>query len=99
MYYREAASLSWFEKIFAKTFLGGVPEGTYQQSIQMFNKALSLDSNLIVANYQLSKTYRNMGEKDKEIKLLKKVLTMHIQNFRDKFAIIKARHRLEKLMN
>jgi len=99
MYYREAASLSWFEKIFAKTFLGGVPEGTYQQSIQMFNKALSLDSNLIVADYQLSKTYRNMGEKDKEIKLLKKVLTMHIINFRDKYAIIKARHRLDKLMN
>jgi tetratricopeptide (TPR) repeat protein len=99
MYYREAAGLSWFEKIFAKTFLGGVPEGTYQQSVQMFNRALSLDSNLIIADYQLSKTYKNMGEKDKEIKLLKKVLTMHIRNFRDQYAIIKARHRLKKLMN
>ncbi len=99
MYYREAAGLSWFEKIFAKTFLGGVPEGTYKQSIQMFGKALALDSNLIVADYQLSKTYRNMDEKDKEIKLLKKVLTMHVRNFRDKYAIIKAKNRLEKLIN
>jgi tetratricopeptide (TPR) repeat protein len=99
MYYREAAGLTWYEKIFAKTFLGGIPEGTYQQSIQMFDKALSLDSNLIVADYQLSKTYRNMGEKDQEINLLKKVLTMHIRNFRDKYAIIKAKHQLEKLMN
>ena len=99
MYYREAAGLTWYQKIFAKTFLGGVPEGTYQESIEMFDKALSLDSNLIVADYQLSKTYGNMGEKNKELKLLKKVLTMQVRNFRDKYAIIKAKHRLEKMMN
>jgi tetratricopeptide (TPR) repeat protein len=99
IYYREAASLKWYQKIFAKTFLGGVPEGTYQESIDMFDKALSLDSNLIVADYQLSKTYRNMGEKNKEINLLKKVLIMPIRNFRDKYAIIKAKNRLEKMIN
>ena len=99
IYYREAAKLNWYEKVFAKTFFGGVPEGTFQQSIQMFNKALSLDSNLIIADYQLSKTYRSMGDEKKEIALLKKVLNMPLRNFRDKYAIIKSRNRLDKPAN
>lgn len=99
IYYREAAKLNWYEKIFAKTFYGGVPEGTFQQSIQMFRKALSIDPQLIIADYQLSKTYRSMGDEKNEVVLLKKILNMPVRNFRDKYAIIKSQNRLEKLAN
>ncbi len=97
IYYREAAKLTWFEKIFAKTFYGSVPEGTFKQAIEMFNKALSLDSNLTVAYFQIAKTYKSMGEKEKEAKYLKKVLLMPTINFRDKYAKLEAKRMLTRL--
>ncbi len=98
IYYRELAKLSWFERAFANTFFGKVPEGTFENSIEMFNKALVLDNNMIVAAYQLSKTYRAMGSEKKEAALLKKVIKMPERNFRDKFAKRKAERRLDKLI-
>ncbi len=97
IYYREAARLTWFEKIFAKTFYGSVPEGTFKQSIEMFHKALSLDSSLTVAYFQIAKTYKRMGEKNKEEKYLKKVLVMPTRNFRDKYAKREAKRMLTRL--
>ncbi len=99
IYYREAAGLSWYQKLFAKAFLGGVPEGTYKQSIQMFEKALSIDPNMIVADYQLSKTYRRMGETEKEKALLKKVMELPLRNFRDKYAKLRSEKLLAEASN
>ena len=65
----------------------------------MFNKALSIHPDTIVPTYGLAKTYRYMGEEEKEKELLHKVLVYKIQNFRDKFAIEKAKRRLERLNN
>jgi tetratricopeptide (TPR) repeat protein len=97
IYYREAAGLNWFEKLFAKSFLGGVPEGTYSESRQMFYKSLSLDPNIIIAYYNLSKTYAGMDDKKNEVDCLKKVIQLPIRNFRDKSAKIKAAKILTEL--
>ncbi len=97
IYYREAANLNWLEKLFAKTFLGGVPEGTYDESIQMFSKALSIDQNIITAYYNLSKTYDKLEEREKQIDCLKKVIKLPIRNFRDKYSKIKAAKKLSEL--
>ena len=97
IYNREVASLGFFERLFANAFFGGVPEGSFEESIKMFTKALEFEPNTIVASYQLSKTYRNMGNEAKEKELLQKLLGYKIQNFRDKFAIEKAKKRLENL--
>ncbi len=97
IYYRQIADLSWFERMFANTFFGDVPEGTFDQSVEMFKKALDVKPGTIVASYQLALTYKAMGETDKEKKLLKELLTYPQKNFRDKFAIRKAKKRLVKL--
>jgi tetratricopeptide (TPR) repeat protein len=97
IYNREVANLGFFERLFANAFFGGVPEGSNEESIRMFNKALEIEPNTIVPVYQLSKTYRNMGNEAKEKELLQKLLTYKIKNFRDKFAIEKAKRRLETL--
>lgn len=94
IYNREAANLSFLERIFANTFLGDVPDGSFEESIEMFNKALTIIPKSIVPTYQLSKTYRYMGEKDKERELLRKILDYKVVNFRDKFAIAKAKRKL-----
>jgi tetratricopeptide (TPR) repeat protein len=97
IYNRQIADLSWFERLFANTFFGDVPEGSFQESIKMFNKALAIDPKTIVATFQLSLTYKAMGEKEKEAELLKKMLTYPQKNFRDKFALRKAKRRLKEL--
>lgn len=94
IYYREIAGLSWIERAFANTFWGGVPSGSYGESESMLKKALSFDPNMIVANYQLSKTYRQMDREPEEKALLHKVLKLPIRDFRDKFAKEKANKRL-----
>jgi tetratricopeptide (TPR) repeat protein len=99
IYYREAAGLNWFEKLFAKSFLGGVPEGTYEESKQMFYKSLSIDHEIISAYYNLSKTYNKLDDKKDEIDCLKKVIQLPVRNFRDKYSKIKANVRLEKLQD
>lgn len=97
IYNREIGNLSFFEKLFANTFFGEVPEGSFEESIKMFNKALQLKPSTIVPTYGLAKTYRYMGDEEKEKELLKKVLTYKVQNFRDKFAIEKSKRRLKNL--
>jgi len=97
IYYRELASLSWFERAFANTFFGGVPDGTYEDSERMFKKALDINPDIVVAVYQLSKTYRVMDRSDDEKNLLKKVLTMKNLNFRDKYTKEKCKRRLGEI--
>ncbi|MDR3627675.1 MAG: hypothetical protein P4L45_12610 [Ignavibacteriaceae bacterium] len=99
IYYREAAGLNWFEKLFAKSFLGGVPEGTYDESKQMFYKSLSINHEIISAYYNLSKTYDKLDDKKDEIDCLKKVIKLPVRNFRDKYSKIKANVMLEKLQD
>jgi len=97
IYNREVANLNFFERLFANTFLGDVPDGSFDESVKMFNTALKILPQTIVPTYQLAKTYRYMGEKEKETELLRKIFTYKIQNFRDKFAIRKAKRRLENI--
>lgn len=94
---REAANLNWFEKLFAKSFLGGVPEGTYEESKQMFYKSLSIDHDIIIAYYDLSKTYDKLDDRKNEIDCLKRVIQLPIRNFRDKYSKIKASEKLNEL--
>jgi tetratricopeptide (TPR) repeat protein len=96
IYNREVANLNFFERIFAGLFFGEVPEGSFEESIKMFNKALEITPKAIVPTYQLAKTYRFMGDEKKEKELYNKILKYEIRNFRDKFAVEKAKRRLQR---
>ena len=97
VYYREIAGLSWIERLFANTFFGDVPDGSYEDSELMLKKALTFNPNIIVANYELANTYL-AEEKDKEaIGLYNELLNIPNNDFRDKYIKDKTRRRLEKL--
>jgi tetratricopeptide (TPR) repeat protein len=97
IYNREVASLSWLEKLFANTFFGELPEGSYEESERLFLKALTIEPGMIVATFQLARTYRKMEREKDEIILLKKVLKLPKRDFRDAFAISKSKRRLTEL--
>lgn len=60
IYHRQIASLNWFERAFANTFFGKVPEGSLEESEKMMLKALSIQPGVITAMFNLSLTYRDM---------------------------------------
>ena len=99
IYNRQIGSLNWFERLFANTFFGDVPEGSFEEAERLMYKALELKPNIIIAVFHLSLTYREMGETDKEIKLLKKVIELPKRDFRDDFAKKKSAKRLKELLD
>jgi tetratricopeptide (TPR) repeat protein len=99
IYNRQIAALGWFERLFANTFFGDVPEGSFEESEKLMLKALELQPGIVIAAFHLSLTYKEMGEEEKEIVMLKKVLELPNLNFRDTFAKRKAKERLEDLLD
>ena len=99
IYNRQIGALSWFERLFANTFFGDVPEGSFEDSEKMMLKALELQPGLVIAAFHLSLTYKEMGEEEKEIEMLKKVLELPNLNFRDTYAKRKAQERLDDLLD
>ncbi|HVO73832.1 MAG TPA: hypothetical protein VMT35_07400 [Ignavibacteriaceae bacterium] len=97
IYYRQISNLSWIERLFANTFYGDVPEGSYEQSLEMFRKVLKISPGMITATFQMALVYRDMDNIEMEKKLLKKVLTLPVHDFRDKYSIKKSKSRLEEL--
>jgi tetratricopeptide (TPR) repeat protein len=97
IYYRQISNLSWVERLFADTFFGDVPEGSYEQSLDMFRKVLQISPGMITATFQMALVYRDMDNEEMEKKFLKKVLTLPVHDFRDKYSIKKSKIRLEEL--
>jgi len=97
IYYRELASLNWIERAFANAFFGNLPSGSYEDSERYLKKALSIEPNMIVAFFHLSRTYGKMGRKNEEIAILKQIQTMQVRNFRDIYAKQKAQKTLSQM--
>ncbi len=99
IYNRQVASLSWFERLFAETFFGDVPDASLEDSEKYMLKALEIKPGIVIAAFHLSLTYREMDNEEKEIEWLKKVIKLPERDFRDKFAKRKAKKRLEELLD
>ena len=84
-YYREIGRLSWIERIFASILYGSVPDGTFEDSKKMLKKALSINPNIITANFQMALTYRALENIEKEKEYFQKVLTLPLYDFRDPY--------------
>jgi tetratricopeptide (TPR) repeat protein len=96
---RQIGALNWFERLFANTFFGDVPDGSFEESEKMMLKALELQPGIVIATFHLSLTYKEMDQEEKEITMLIKVGELPEVNFRDKFAKRKSKERLEELQN
>lgn len=99
IYNRQIASLSWFERAFANTFWGEVPEGSLSAAEQFLLKALQIQPEMITAMFNLSLVYKEMDDERNEVYWLKKIVYAPITDFRDKYSKMKAKERLNELLN
>ncbi|HZW39454.1 MAG TPA: hypothetical protein VFF33_09160 [Ignavibacteriaceae bacterium] len=97
LFYFELSKLNWFERTFANTFLGKIPDGGLPEAEQNFKKALRLEPEWIKPIYHLSEIYREKDMNKEEFALLKKVVSLPEKNFRDKYLKVEARERLQEL--
>jgi len=96
-YYREVASLSWVLKAFARTLLGGLPNGTDRDSEKTLLKAVQLNPQVIHTHFELAKTYDAMGEEEKAAEQLKEILELPIADHQDKAIKEESEKELQRL--
>jgi tetratricopeptide (TPR) repeat protein len=85
VYYREVANLNWFLKKFAKAFFGGLPDGTNEDSLKMLLKAEQLLPQNVYVQFELGKTYKEIGNKEKMKEHFNKALRLPNTDHRDKY--------------
>jgi len=74
IFYREVAGLSWIQRTFAKLLFGGVPEGSREDAVRMFEQSLALDPDINLTHFELALTYRAMKKNDAAIAELRNVI-------------------------
>jgi len=91
IYYREVASLNGLKKAIANGLMGGLPTGTFGESIETLNKALNLSPQSPYVHFDLARTYEEMNKVDKAIEHYQKVIELpvvdHDDNRKKKIAV------------
>jgi tetratricopeptide (TPR) repeat protein len=84
IFWRETASLSWFEKAFVRIVYGESFDKTYQDSENILLLARHLDRQCPYVYYELYWTYKAMDKHDLAIDNLGKVLAISPANLRER---------------
>lgn len=64
VYHRELATVPLVARVVAKTFLGGYPPVSLEQSVTYLQRAVRLDPRDVTARVELARTYRALGDSD-----------------------------------
>jgi len=74
VWHSEVANLSRSERMAARTFFGGLPEGaSNEESEKSFKKALEMNPESILIHLDFARHYQRTGEDEKAIELLEKI--------------------------
>ncbi|HET6618243.1 MAG TPA: tetratricopeptide repeat protein [Gemmatimonadota bacterium] len=63
VYHRELSTVPLMVRILARTFLGGYPPVSLEQSVTYLDRAIRLEPDDVTAHLELARTYREMGRK------------------------------------
>lgn len=59
-FYGEIAGLNWFIRQIAQALYGRIPKGSYEQSLEMLDRAIELDPDVSIAHYERGVTLYHM---------------------------------------
>ena len=98
IYYKEVASLNSFLKAFARIFFGDLPEGTYEDAVRSFRKAITLKTSRPIYTYfHLGHTYEQINESDSAKSIYLKALQFPQTDHRDHIVVQQIKKRLQAL--
>ena len=98
IYYEEVAGLNSFLKTFARLFFGELPDGTYEDAVRSFRKAITLKtSRLIYTYFHLGRTYEQMNKSESAKNIYLKALQFPATDHRDHIVMQQIKERLQAL--
>jgi tetratricopeptide (TPR) repeat protein len=77
-YYKALGDVSWVEKQLAAVFVGGLPDGGYEESDLAFKKAIELAPDVIRNHYELGKVYLRQDRRREALSEFRKVLSLPV---------------------
>jgi tetratricopeptide (TPR) repeat protein len=63
-WHRSVTDVSWIERKLANIFLGGLPDGSFEESIRHFRAAITVAPSVLRHRYELGQTYIAMDRPD-----------------------------------
>lgn len=78
-YHRELSTVPLVVKMIAKTFLGGYPPVSLEESASYLERAIRLDPGDVTAHLELARTYAEMGRRDDARAEIRKALAAPVR--------------------
>jgi len=78
-FYKALGDVSWIEKQLANIFLGGLPDGGYDESVIAFQKAIELAPDVIRNHHELGKVYLLQERENEAMAEFQQTLSMPIR--------------------
>lgn len=75
-WHREVADVSWIERKLADMFLGGLPEGSFKQSVWHFKQALKQYPDVLRNRFELGLTYIAMDRDDLAVQEFRRAIKL-----------------------
>jgi tetratricopeptide (TPR) repeat protein len=98
IYYKEVASLNSFLKAFARLFFDDLPEGTYDDALRLFRRAIALQTTRPVYTYfLLGHVYEDMDQPEKAKEAYKQATLLPSTDHQDHVMKERVRKRLQAL--
>jgi len=79
-YYLRIAKANSFLKFLARSLLGDIPDGNYQDALAELKRAIEINDQNIYAHLKIAQTYLAMGEKEKARINLQKIKNLPVTN-------------------
>ncbi len=75
-WHQEIADIGGGTRLLAKVVYGGIPQGSYQEALDHFEKARKINSNRLIHHIEYGRTLAMMGKNEDAKRELKKALAM-----------------------
>lgn len=95
----EISNLNFFERTFARWFFGALPEASLDAAIVNYEKSRALKPDFMLNYFELARSYRREGKKDKAIQLLRQMDALKDGMYDDREVRKEGRQLLKDLQN
>jgi tetratricopeptide (TPR) repeat protein len=75
-FYKTLGNVSWLERQLATLFLGGLPEGGYDESESALRQAISLAPRVIRHHFELGTLYKDLDRSEEALEEFRQVLSL-----------------------
>lgn len=97
MWHSTVAGANWMHKKFARLFLGGLPDASYEEAIKNLQKSTELKGDFLKTHYELALIYHKLGDDSLAVSELEAAISCPITNKKERNTKAKSVSLLNKI--